>query len=171
MPTSPSGWPQQQLKFLLRWVSWQPILTVTLTKKRKIKKAPQTNSYSLDFRLKTSLKRAGISPFIGCWCVYNEQSTTRNMLRALLVEAQPNRVSKIHHYCRKVMAFLDALWEITVIIGRSQERLVKLNSENIYWENSKNSKTVINQTGVSGLKLTSLKQSFFTDDVNWWIYI
>lgn len=75
----------------------------------KKKKKTQTNSYSLDFRLKTNFKRAGIFPFLGYRCVYDEQGTTRNMLSALLVNEQPNRVGKIHHYCRKVMALLDAL--------------------------------------------------------------
>lgn len=110
--------------------------------------------------------RAGVFPFPRCWSVYNEQSTTWNTLSALLVNEQPNRVGKIYHDC--LMASLDALWEMTVGIGRSQERLIKLNPENIYWTNSKNAKTVINQTGVGGLKLTSLKQSLFKDDANWW---
>lgn len=112
--------------------------------------------------------RAGVFPFPGGWSAYNEQSTTQNTLSTLLVNEQLNRVDKIHHDCCKVMASLDALWEMTVGIGRSQERLIKLNPENIYWANSKNAKTVINQTGVGGLKLTSLKQSLFADDANWW---
>lgn len=128
-------------------------------------------SHSLDFKLKTIAKRAGIFPFPGCWSVYNKQTTTQNT-ECVVSQWTTKQVWQTPSPLLEGNGFLGALWEMTVVIGRSQERLRKLNPENIYWANSKNSKTVINQTGVGGLKLTSPKQSFFADDANWrYIYI
>lgn len=39
---------------------------------------------------------------------------------------------------------------MTTAVSRSNKEFIQLNSENIYWAKSKNSETVINQTGVGG---------------------
>ena len=57
---------------------------------------------------------------------------------------------------------------MTTAVSRSNKEFIQLNSENIYWAKSKNSETVINQTGVGGRNWLYWREVFFSDNASWW---